>query len=163
MLTQSIHKPYLILALFALLVPCHRAGAQELLSFDAWKTRCLKTPPNRVLQGRMPSKKLLPIADFATARSVAKQLLKQYQTGTLSVGSNWLGTRPRGGRILRHRSQLLSASSDSLSALHAEDKNSRWLESDLPRRLSRRYPLLHLFARLVERERLHGRFQAQRK
>ncbi len=71
------------------------ADAQELVTFASWKTRCLKTPANRVLRGRMPPKKQLPLADFAIAQSVANQLLKQYQTGPLATESNWVGTRPK--------------------------------------------------------------------
>jgi len=71
------------------------ATAQELVTFDSWKKRCLATPANRVLKGRMPTKKQLPLSDFGAVKSLAMSALKHYQKSSLADKTNWLGERPK--------------------------------------------------------------------
>jgi len=69
--------------------------AQELLTFDTWKTRCLAAPANRTLQGRMPKQAQLPLPKFDIADAQAVQLLKHFQKSNLAEPSNWIGETPK--------------------------------------------------------------------
>ena len=71
------------------------ASAQELVTFDSWKKRCLATPANRVLRGRMPTKKQLPLGDFDDVKSQALEALKHYQKSDLANKQSWIGEPPK--------------------------------------------------------------------
>lgn len=73
----------------------YEAEAKEAITFDVWKARCLSTPPNRTLRGRMPSKTQLPLPNFDVLHGQARQLLKHFQHGDLAVADNWVGEKPK--------------------------------------------------------------------
>ncbi len=86
--------PAVCLLIVTLLFPV-TANAQELLTFEKWKTNCLAAPTNRTLQGRMPQKAQLPLPTFAIADDLATQLLKHFQKSNLAEPSNWVGEKPK--------------------------------------------------------------------
>lgn len=69
--------------------------AQEAITFDSWRSRCLETPSNRTLQMRMPAKEKLPIQDFGIVSAQARNLLEHLRDGTLADDQNWLGEKPK--------------------------------------------------------------------
>lgn len=83
-----------ILALVMALLASPSNG-QELMTFESWKSQCLKAPANRVLQGRMPTNEQLPLKDFPVVTSTAEQLLEQFQESTLADESKWIGKSPK--------------------------------------------------------------------
>jgi len=70
------------------------AVAQQVLTFDAWKTRCMSTPANRELKGRIPAKEQLPIAEYRVVLAQARRLLEHYRQGAMSEPENWVGNQP---------------------------------------------------------------------
>ena len=69
--------------------------AQDEITFQTWRSRCLATPANRELRGRMPPRNKLPIADFGVVRDMARRLLDAYRTGGLAQADRWLGEKPK--------------------------------------------------------------------
>ena len=63
-------------------------------SFEDWRAACEKLPSNRALKGRLPSRDLLPLAQFAEFDAVLQSFFALSQTGTLSRATNWVGPVP---------------------------------------------------------------------
>jgi Calcineurin-like phosphoesterase len=63
-------------------------------SFNQWKAACDKLPSNRVLQGRMPAKDLLPLSRFRELDDLLTTLFDQCKTGALSRTNLWLDELP---------------------------------------------------------------------
>lgn len=64
-------------------------------TFGEWKAACDKLPPNRVLNGRMPPRALLPLQDFGEMDRVLDEYFAQSTNGPLSNAALWLGNAPR--------------------------------------------------------------------
>ncbi len=64
-------------------------------TFVEWKAACDKLPPNRVLNGRMPPRSLLPLQDFGEMDRVLDEYFVQSTNGPLSKAELWLGNAPR--------------------------------------------------------------------
>jgi hypothetical protein len=64
-------------------------------TFGEWKAACDKLPPNRVLNGRMPPRGLLPLPDFGEVDRVLDEYFAQSTNGPLSNAALWLGSPPR--------------------------------------------------------------------
>jgi hypothetical protein len=63
-------------------------------SFEDWRAACEKAPSNRALKGRLPSRALLPLAQFAEFDAVLQSFFTLSQTGALARSTNWIGTAP---------------------------------------------------------------------
>ncbi len=70
-------------------------GADAPPTFAEWRAACAKLPPNRVLNGRMPPKSLLPLQTFAEFDRVLDATFALATNGPLSNASHWVGTAPR--------------------------------------------------------------------
>ncbi len=79
------------LSLGAETAPDRSAG---LPSYETWVERCAKLPANRVLQGRLPPRNLLPLSSFREFDAVLTIFLTQSATGPFAAGSNWVGDAP---------------------------------------------------------------------
>ena len=63
-------------------------------SFEDWRAACEKSPSNRALNGRLPPRALLPLAQFAEFEAVLQSFFTLAQTGALSRATNWIGSVP---------------------------------------------------------------------
>ena len=63
-------------------------------SFEDWRAACEKSPSNRALNGRLPPRALLPLAQFAEFDAVLQSFFALSQTGTLARATNWVGPVP---------------------------------------------------------------------
>lgn len=64
-------------------------------TFAEWKSACGKLPPNRVLNGRMPPKALLPLPDFSEMDRVLDAWFGLATNGPLATPAHWLNNGPR--------------------------------------------------------------------
>lgn len=63
--------------------------------FAAWRSACSQLPPNRVLNGRMPPRALLPLKGFAEFERAVDAFFAVATNGPLSQPDRWVGTAPR--------------------------------------------------------------------
>lgn len=66
----------------------------EEIPYADWRTRCLRTPPNRVLKGRFPSKEQLPLKEFRVVQELVEKLFRQTRQAAMADLSNWIGEKP---------------------------------------------------------------------
>ena len=66
-------------------------------TFAEWKAACAKLPSNRKLNGRLPSKELLPLPSFRDFDEVLSALFAQCKSGTLADTNLWVGKLPAAG------------------------------------------------------------------
>lgn len=82
-----------------LCVAAHVCGARDVrgqeISYADWKARCLRTPANRVLMGRFPSKQQLPLQDFGEVRKLVDKVFDLFKASAMADGDNWLGEPPK--------------------------------------------------------------------
>ncbi len=81
--------------LVALLWAGSLSAAEAPPTFAEWRAACAKLPPNRLLNGRMPPKSLLPLQTFAEFDRVLDATFALATNGPLSSASHWVGTAPR--------------------------------------------------------------------
>jgi hypothetical protein len=75
------------------------AGASVALpDYDAWAAACRRLPYNRQLNGRLPSRDLLPLRSYAEFAAVLEPALSLFQTGALAQARAWLNaSQPSAG------------------------------------------------------------------
>jgi hypothetical protein len=64
-------------------------------TFAEWRAACAKLPPNRALNGRMPSRSLLPLQTFTEFDRVLDAAFALATNGPLSNASQWVGPAAR--------------------------------------------------------------------
>ena len=69
-------------------------GRAALPEYAAWKAACDQLPPNRVLQGRVAPRKLLPLKSFAQFEEALDQFFALATNSALSFSTNWVCTVP---------------------------------------------------------------------
>ena len=72
----EVIRPLFVLVLALVCLDVGRVAAEE-IGYSDWKDRCLKTPSNRTLRGRFPSKDQLPLKDFRAVQQVVEKLFVQ--------------------------------------------------------------------------------------
>lgn len=63
-------------------------------SFEDWKTACSRLPSNRSLQGRLPSRTLLPLRKFSEFETAITAFTSGSAHGPMAVRTNWVGIAP---------------------------------------------------------------------
>ncbi len=82
------------LALAVLVSAAVAQSPAPLRSYQDWVAACEKLPSNRALNGRLPPRALLPLAQFAEFDAVLQAFFALSQTGALSRTTNWTGSAP---------------------------------------------------------------------
>ncbi len=105
-----------------------------LTTFENWINKCSNLPPNRKLNGRLPSNDELPLKDLTEFKWLLDQFFENQLTGPLSEEANWLGSKPslgtffntskvyfeKGGIPFEPFAQKLKLSSDSRVLFHGD-------------------------------------------
>ena len=89
----ALSRPLLAAAVALVSLAANPVAAQEILYGD-WKDRCLRTPANRVLKGRFPSKEQLPLKDFQVVEQLVEKLFRHTKQAVIADVSNWVGEKP---------------------------------------------------------------------
>ena len=70
------------------------ALAAEPPDYRQWISDCAKLPPNRVLRGRLPDRKLLPLRSYAQFETALDAFLALERKGPLSENEKWVQGAP---------------------------------------------------------------------
>lgn len=90
---SALTQPLLAVVVALTSVAVNPVAAEEILYGD-WKARCLRTPANRVLRGRFPSKEQLPLKDFQVVQQLVSKLFRHTKQAAIADSSNWIGEKP---------------------------------------------------------------------
>ncbi|MEE3285642.1 MAG: metallophosphoesterase family protein [Planctomycetota bacterium] len=89
----EVIRPFCMLVLALVCLDVGRVAAAE-IGYSDWKDRCLKTPSNRTLRGRFPSKDQLPLKEFRVVQQLVEKLFVQTRQAAIAQPSNWVGEKP---------------------------------------------------------------------
>ena len=89
----ALVQPLLVVVVAFALSAANQLVAAE-IPYGDWKARCLRTPANRVLKGRFPSKEQLPLKDFRVVQQLVSKLFGHTKQAAIADLPNWVGEKP---------------------------------------------------------------------
>jgi hypothetical protein len=89
----ALTQPLLAVVIGLVSVAANHVSAEEIL-YGEWKARCLRTPANRVLKGRFPSKEQLPLKEFRVVQQLVEKVFGHTKQAAIADSSNWIGEKP---------------------------------------------------------------------